>query len=408
MADADELVDPVQLSNEPDIEMEPELPARRVCRPTERALAMLEDSLPEGPGLLQSDDEDSGVITPEARPRSPLRIRIRRILKTAANKFGLVRTYHGRPSGVPQSYQAAFLADDIPLPPSSKPVPAPSSVSEPKTVKSIIHPYPNISAFLFNRFHWKGGKKTKKGRKELLEEVLLHDDFNVDDLRDVDFDRLDRELASNPGGVTETNGWKVSDVPIYIPTGKKHTKASRREATARRRREQAVAHDDSDDDDNSEDEYSAGRKYCVPNLHHRSLVDIVLDACSGPASKDYHWHPFEEHWSPPWNPQEKERVYGEVITSKAFLEADRILQSSPPEPGCDLPRCVVALMFYSDATHVAQFGQAKLWPIYTYVGNGSKYVRGRPSANAGYNVAFLPSVSFYQRYFIIISLTILA
>ena len=36
MADADEMVDPVQVSNEPDIEMEPELPARRVRRPTER------------------------------------------------------------------------------------------------------------------------------------------------------------------------------------------------------------------------------------------------------------------------------------------------------------------------------------------------------------------------------------
>jgi hypothetical protein len=122
------------------------------------------------------------MVTPDARPRSPLRIRIHRIFKTAANKFGLVRTYHGRPSAVPQSHRADFLADDVQLPVSSEPVPAPSSVSEKKTVKSIIHPYPNISAFLFNRFHWKGGKKTKKGRKELLQDVLLHEDFNVDDL----------------------------------------------------------------------------------------------------------------------------------------------------------------------------------------------------------------------------------
>jgi len=407
MQDADELANPLHTRQSSDVEMEPEVPSRRVRRPTERALAMLEDSLPEGPGVLQSDNEDSDVGTPEARPRSPLRIRIRRILKTAANKFGLVRTYHGRPSKIPQSDGADFLVDDAPLPASSKSVPGPSS-PERKTVKDIIHPYPNISAFLFNRFHWKGGKKTKKGRKEFLQDVLLHNDFNVDDLRDVDFDRLDHELASNPGGVTESNGWKVSEVPIYIPTGKKHTKASRREAAARRRRDQAAGHDESEDDARSEDEYPTGRKYYVPNLHHRSLVDIVINACSGPASKDYHWHPFEEHWIPPWDPQEKERVYGEVITSKAFLEADRVLQSSPPEPGCDLPRCVVALMFYSDATHVAQFGQAKLWPIYTYVGNGSKYVRGRPSANAGYNVAFLPSVSFCQCHLMIISLSILA
>jgi len=155
MADTDELVNPMQLF---DIEMEPEVPSQRVRRPTKRALAMIEDSLPEGPGVLQSDNKDSGVVTPEARPRSPLRIRIRRILKTAANKFGLVRTYHGRPSTVPQSHRVNFLADDAPLPTSAKPMPAPSS-PEQKTVKDIIHPYPNISAFLFNRFHCKEDEK---------------------------------------------------------------------------------------------------------------------------------------------------------------------------------------------------------------------------------------------------------
>jgi hypothetical protein len=150
-----------------------------------------------------------------------------------------------------------------------------------------------------------GGKKTKKGRKERLQDVLLHEGFNVDDLEDMDFDRLDHELASNPGGVTETNGWKISEVPIYIPTGKRRTKASRREAAARQRRDRAAAHDESRNDANSEDEYPAGPKYYAPNLRHRSLVDIVVEACSGPASKDYHRHPFEEHWIPPWNPQEK-------------------------------------------------------------------------------------------------------
>ena len=65
MDDTDELANPGPMQL-PDIEMEPEVPSRRVRRPTERVLAMLEDSLPEGPGVLQSDDEDSGAVTPEA------------------------------------------------------------------------------------------------------------------------------------------------------------------------------------------------------------------------------------------------------------------------------------------------------------------------------------------------------
>ena len=92
MVDADDPVNPRHFSIQPDIEMAPDVPTRRVHRPTERALAMLEDSLPEGPGALQSDNEDSNMVTPDARPRSPLCIRIRHIFKTAANKFGLVQT----------------------------------------------------------------------------------------------------------------------------------------------------------------------------------------------------------------------------------------------------------------------------------------------------------------------------
>jgi len=127
--------------------------------------------------------------------------------------------------------------------------------------------------------------------------------------------------------------------------------------------------------------------------------DLPLRITTGILSKNTGFHPGIHR-------RKSACVYGEVITSKAFLEADRILQSSPPGPGCDLPRSVVALMLYSDATHIAQFGQTKLCLIYTYFGNGLKFVRGRPSANAGYNVASLPSVSFSQCCFIIISLSI--
>jgi hypothetical protein len=74
---------------------------------------------------------------------------------------------------------------------------------------------------------------------------------------------------------------------------------------------------------------------------------------------------------------------------------DHTLQNSPPEPGCNLPRAIIGLMLYSDATHVAQFGQAKLWPIYVYFANQSKYERYQPSANDGHNVAFLPSVFLF-------------
>jgi hypothetical protein len=93
------------------------------------------------------------------------------------------------------------------------------------------------------------------------------------------------------------------------------------------------------------------------------------------AAKGFHWHPFEQYWTPavPWKIGFPERVHDELYCSPAWIEADRKLQSSPREPGCKLPRVIAGFMFWSDATHVAQFGQAKLWPVYAYFGNQSKY-----------------------------------
>ena len=221
---------------------------------------MLEDELPEGAGELLLDDlEILDLEDPQALISPPLRIRIRRPVKTAANRFGLTRMYHSHPSSIPNAQMSDFLTNDL--------QPAqPQALSLPLTktsVMEIIHPYPNISAFLFNRWHWEGGKKTKKGRADFIELVARHPNFRIDDITAVNFDRLDDQLAQNPGAVVDDNGWTNSCVPIYIPTGKKETKASRWVAAARRRR----AHVDSEESSTeSKEEYSTGRKYLVHTI----------------------------------------------------------------------------------------------------------------------------------------------
>ena len=49
-------------------------------------------------------------------------------------------------------------------------------------------------------------------------------------------------------------------------------------------------------------------------------------------------------------------------------------------------------MLWSDATHLTNFGTAKLWPIYLFFGNLSKYVRSRPSSGACNHLTYIPSV----------------
>jgi hypothetical protein len=52
-------------------------------------------------------------------------------------------------------------------------------------------------------------------------------------------------------------------------------------------------------------------------------------------------------------------------------------------------------MFASDATMLASFGDAKLWPLYLFFANDSKYQRGKPSLKLGEQVAYFEKVSFW-------------
>ncbi|KAF8834352.1 hypothetical protein BDN67DRAFT_985387 [Paxillus ammoniavirescens] len=74
---------------------------------------------------------------------------------------------------------------------------------------------------------------------------------------------------------------------------------------------------------------------------------------------------------PPHKPHNV-RVYGELFTSSAFLKAHHKLQELPAEPECDLPQWIIALMFWSDATQLTSFGNAKFI---------SKYERCQPSSH---------------------------
>ena len=90
-----------------------------------------------------------------------------------------------------------------------------------------------------------------------------------------------------------------------------------------------------------------------------------------------------------------------VVNAHSHLEKSRARQSKSRNHfvtdaapyGCTLPRRIIALMFWSDATHLTSFGDAKLWPLYVFFGNQTKYSRGQPSAKLCNHVAYFQTVS---------------
>ena len=269
----------------------------------------------------------------------------------------------------------------------------------PRKTSEIIFPFPNLSAWRYAWHYSLGYKKTHADRdamQDLLTDSQL--DFRPADIKGVDFDKMDELLAS--GASEETpwanphEGWRQSTVTIGVPTGKKPTLASRREAQATARR---IEHREMIPDIPAQHAI-AGEHFSIDDFHHKSIcAEIRTTLESDPAARDFVFDPHHvEHIRP--GSDAPETVYGKFYNSQAFVREDLRLQSSPPEPGCDLPRAIVALMFWSDAMVVSQFGGKKVWPAYMYYGNQSKYTRARPTAHAARHIAYFLSVrSFISR-----------
>ena len=128
-------------------------------------------------------------------------------------------------------------------------------------------------------------------------------------------------------------------------------------------------------------------------LRHCKLTSVIREKISSPSSHPHlHFELYELYWQPN-EKSEPVRVHGELYSSETFIEAHQKLQDTPGEPGCELPKVIVGLMFASDATHLTVFSDAKLSPVYLGFGNESKDRRSKLSCQAFEHLAYFETVS---------------
>ncbi|KAJ2973624.1 hypothetical protein NUW54_g12031 [Trametes sanguinea] len=154
-----------------------------------RLPARFRDHTPEGPAPLPppSDATTAGIAHPSERDGlSEQDTRTR----TAPNRFGLLREYWGPlPEVDPEDELGldALLDDSL----------ANRQQSAASRRGLTIAPYPNISAYLFGRWFWNGtATKLEKDHADLLEHCILHPDFKPDDLRGLNWKKIDQNLSS--------------------------------------------------------------------------------------------------------------------------------------------------------------------------------------------------------------------
>ena len=137
-------------------------------------------------------------------------------------------------------------------------------------------------------------------------------DFNSNDVKDVDFVALDRELASSdvPDApwARDGEGWRHTPLVIGIPTGQKSTQASRRAAAtaqARMQRHETIA-------DEPAEQHFQGHPFTVDGLWHKSLTtEIKTTLETDPAAARFIYDPsLILHVKPDG---QYESVYGELL-----------------------------------------------------------------------------------------------
>jgi hypothetical protein len=234
---------------------------------------------------------------------------------------------------------------------------------------SQYYPYPNHSSFQLGDWYWNQGvQKSQEDYTHLLK-IIGSETFNTSDVSSTHWNEINSKLGANEydqGDIEEWEdedaGWRRTPVFINVPFSRTT-------------------------------EVPGPRAFRAANLYHRSLVAIIREKLTNARdNKLFHYEPYKLCWNPPHLDGEVP-IYGDLFTSPVFHDAHAKLQNMAGEPGCDLPRVVAGLMFWSDATQLTSFGNAKLWPTYMYFGNESKYRRCKPSCNLSNHVAYFETVS---------------
>lgn len=151
---------------------------------------------------------------------------------------------------------------------------------------NLYTPLKNFTVFLLMSWFYNGSTtKTVADFNILANDVMQHPLFHIPDLKGFDAStELDKLDTYDPTSETLTpeDGWKTSSVKIPVPK-EGHKYPSESDALT----------------------------FEVPGLHHRHLVDIIVETCKEPAAKTFHFTPHKLFWLRPC----QDKPTSSIITS---------------------------------------------------------------------------------------------
>ena len=325
-----------------------------------------EDDIPFLPHLAVCAHEDP--TSEDSEPVSSF------AFQTKPDQYGVYRVYSsGNPTITPDSGSPYLALNTSTQSPISTPPLSPRK-SDNDEEDPWFAPFLNPSTYrLMDWFNNSSATKSMTELQSLVHNVLQAPDFKVEELAGfrvakenarLDNFKFKKEKAAYPGvenGIFD-DSWIKGTVHIPLPC------------------------------DGVRQPEDGAPLYPV-TFYYRNILSVIKAALSELKSKGLHTFPFKAYWHPSKG-EPPERIYSESYTANRWNdEYDKINNSREDGPNRNLEAFLIALMIWSDSTVLAQFGTASLWPIYLYIGNLSKYTRGKPTSMSARHLAYLPKVS---------------
>ncbi|KAJ3886660.1 hypothetical protein GG344DRAFT_81499 [Lentinula edodes] len=326
--------------------------------------ARYQDVLPQGtpPAVMsvtsQVEDQFRNPAPTATLPRVILIVRDQ--LKTQLNRFGLWREYPDRPSYDPDG--EVGIADLSNLPIRDEHEDDDESSEDPHDSNdSPLNPTQTLLT------GWQNNGNSTKSNTEIdgLVRIIQRPDFQVDELKGYNAQSANEKITKADED-WERNRFKDSftetSVEIEVPSG---------------------------------DTQIPPRKFKVPQLLYRDPLSVIRAAFADRLATHFHFTPFKlfQQVEDEEGNSFSQRVQTDLYNSDIFIEEHKNLRRAPTDDkDCKREKVVAALMCWSDATQLANFGTAKLWPIYLLFGNLSKYIRASPNSGAVHHLAYIPSI----------------
>ncbi|KIM57103.1 hypothetical protein SCLCIDRAFT_29146 [Scleroderma citrinum Foug A] len=190
---------------------------------------------------------------------------------TSFNRFGIAHEYQHRPSYDPEH--------NVPAQELAKPTDDGTAIGSDMEHKPPPWPWLNMSIWRLLAWQLTGnGKKSSAETTRLVHDVLLANDFKLEDLsgfnvetaiKNMDKSEAALALDCQSTGAPEWDGWKTNvDVKIQVPLCEKCSKGT-------------------------------GKTFTVPDLAYRLLVSVIRAAFTNPVSQWFHLTPFKCIWKSP-------------------------------------------------------------------------------------------------------------